>query len=57
MELEIHRVKSGVIEEQQEAEQSKRCSTKQLVDCLNVTEKELACFQCDDPDMKMCIRV
>lgn len=38
MELESHRVKSGVIE-QQEAEQPKRWSIMQLDEGLNVTEK------------------
>jgi hypothetical protein len=57
MELGTHRVKIGVIEEQQEAEQSKRCSIKQLAEGLNVTEKELVCFQYDGPNMKMCIKV
>ena len=56
MELESHRIKSGVIE-QQEAEQPKRWSTKQLDEGLNVTEKELACFQCDNPNTKMCVKV
>jgi len=53
---ESHRIKSGVIE-QQEAEQPKRWSTKQLDEGLNVTEKELACFQYDNLNTKMCIKV
>ena len=57
MELESHRVKRRVIEEQQEAEKPKRCSTKQLAEGLNVVEKELACFQYDDHYTEMCIKV
>jgi hypothetical protein len=57
MEVGLYRVESGVEKEEQEAEQPKRLNTKQVAEGLSVTEKELACFQHEDPNAKMCIKV
>lgn len=57
MALELHRIEDNVTEEEEEAEDTTRFNTNWLAEGFRMTEKALACFEFQDPNIQKLTKV